>query len=284
MMIRSPMATHEAVRSYLRAQYEGVFGDQQIESHLQSHVALDAADGLVTDVLQTGARGMRVLDIGSGFGSFVLAARQRGLDAVGIEIAAFEVDFARVRLQQSFPDTNPESVFYLGNGLELPFANDSFDCITLWNVLEHVEDGMRLLSEANRVLRPGGYLHLICPNYAALRREAHYHIFWPPLLPRRLAAIYLRLRGRNPRFFETSIFYTTNWSVLRALRHLGMRVGDPRVSKLDHPERIGNRWLRVALTTLARLRLLWVVRVLLTLTFFNPLKDSVVLFATKKEV
>ena len=33
--------------------------------------------------------------------------------------------------------------------------------------------------------------------------ETHYKVFWPPLLPRPLACLYLRLRGRPTAFLET---------------------------------------------------------------------------------
>ena len=76
-------------------------------------------------------------------------------------------------------------------------------------------------AEAIRVLKPGGLLYVVCPNYAALRREAHYHVLWLPLMPRRIASRYLRWRGRNPAFFEQHIYYRTNTGVTAFLRRHG---------------------------------------------------------------
>lgn len=272
--------TRELYR-YLRSQYAGVFDERQLERHIGDYVGLKIATQQVKQLLRRCGRGSRILDIGSGFGSFVLTARRHGLDAVGIDIAPFEVEFARERLLEEAPGDDPEYVYRLGSGLDLSFMAESFDVITLWNVLEHVSDYRRLLSEVVRVLRPGGHLYAVCPNYASFRQEAHYHIFWPSLLPRKLAGYYLRLRGKDPAFFESSIFYRTNWGVLVTLRRLGMKVYDLNIDKLNDLDGINNRRVRQLLVALNRFKLLWIVRFGLVLAFYNPLKSSVILYARK---
>jgi hypothetical protein len=52
-------------------------------------------------------------------------------------------------------------------------------------------------------------------------REPHYGVFWLPLLPKPLGAMYLRARGRSPTFLLTSITYTTQPWVRRILRRCG---------------------------------------------------------------
>jgi MPBQ/MSBQ methyltransferase len=212
------------LRQYLHSQYDGVFSDAQIEIHIRDYVGNGFANVILPYVVNQVPRSGKVLDVGTGFGSFVLACRQAGLDAIGIDLAEFEILYARRCLQRERPQEDPLSVFRLADGLDLPFETNSFDAVTLWNVLEHVSDICRLLKEAVRVLKPGGILYIICPNYAAFRDEAHYHIFWPSLIPRNIAITYLRVSGKNPRFFQTSIFYRTNWEVHFALIRLGMRI------------------------------------------------------------
>jgi ubiquinone/menaquinone biosynthesis C-methylase UbiE len=51
-----------------------------------------------------------------------------------------------------------------GNGEFLPFRDGVFDCITCFEVLEHVEDPGRVLSEIRRVLKPDGIIFLSIPN------------------------------------------------------------------------------------------------------------------------
>ncbi len=116
------------------------------------------------------------------------------------------------------PRDDAERVFVHGDARRLPFEAESFDAVTLWNVVEHVPNYRGLLADAARLLRRGGRLFAIAPNYAAFRREAHYHVPWPPLLPRRAASSYLSMLGRDPGFYESSIHPCTNLGVRRALR------------------------------------------------------------------
>lgn len=272
----------ELVR-YLQSQYEGVFDEAQMHRFLADYVELAPAQRLVDRVEQVAdGAGRRWLDVGCGFGSFVLAARMRGIQAVGVDIAPFEVGFARKRLQRERPQDDPNTVYLLADGRDLPFEAGIFDVITLWNVLEHVPEAERLLLEAYRVLRPGGYLFIVCPNYMAFRREAHYQVPWIPLMPRGLAGYYLRVMGKNPRFFAEGIFYRSNWAVLRALRRMGMVVHDTRAAKLANPVMIRHPKLQRVVMTLDRFRLSWVIRLWFRMTFYNPLRPTVEFYAVKR--
>jgi SAM-dependent methyltransferase len=54
--------------------------------------------------------------------------------------------------------------FVCGNATALPFDNYSFDAVTMFDVLEHIPDHEKAVSEALRVLRPGGFLLISTPN------------------------------------------------------------------------------------------------------------------------
>jgi SAM-dependent methyltransferase len=210
-----------------------------------------------------------------------LAARQAGFDARGIDVAAFEVAFAQRRLAQAFPDGPPDEVYRVGDGQALPYEPGSFQAVTLWNVVEHVPDDRQLIQECARMLAPGGALFVVCPNYLAFREEAHYHVPWLPLLPRGLASRYLRLLGRDPRFFEADIYYRTNRGVLALLEAEGLEVHDPLAEKLLEPERIKSSKIKAAVGLLARLRLLGLARLAFAVRFRNPFKHAVWLYARK---
>lgn len=166
------------------------------------------------------------MDIGSGFGAFVIVARRHGYKTVGLEISPYEVEYARRRLAEEIPGCKPDEIFIQADAVRLPFADNTFDAVTLWNVLEHVSDAYCALSEASRILKPGGIIYMMCPNYAAFRREAHYQLFWLPLLPRRLARIYLKASGKRTEYFEKHIFYRTKLEIIRILKRLGMGIHD----------------------------------------------------------
>lgn len=54
--------------------------------------------------------------------------------------------------------------FICGDATNLPFENFSFDAVTMFDVLEHIPDHKQAVSEALRVLQPGGFLLVSTPN------------------------------------------------------------------------------------------------------------------------
>lgn len=112
----------------------------------------------------------RLLDIGCSLGYFVEAANARGWQASGIDIsehAAKEacnlgLDVRAATLDRaSFPDA-------------------SFDCVTMWDVLEHVPDPTEHMLEVHRILAPGGLVAIGTPDLGhsafSLKRERWRHL------------------------------------------------------------------------------------------------------------
>ena len=259
----------EAVRAHLQRLYAGVFTDEAIEGHLKSWVGWPAAQWAIDVVAPLVPAGGRILDIGCGYGSFVMLALERGYEARGFDLAGFEVDMARRRLGRLYPALAPGEVFRIGDATALAAGAERFDGVTMWNVLEHVPDHRKLIADAARLLKPGGRMFLVCPNYLARRLEAHYHVPWHPWL--RFSRAWGRRRilahGRNPAFFDNHIYYTTNWSVLSALRRAGLAV-----STIDGS---------LALSRDGWSTGLWRRHGRLILHFLNPFAESVVLMAQR---
>ncbi len=175
------------------------------------------------------SRDSRVLDVGSGVGTFVLNCRRRGIRALGVEPDRIgqgsQLSSLRIARQRT-----AEPLFVAGTGEDLPFLDESFDLVTMNQVIEHVHDQQGCLREAVRVLKRGGALYIACPNYLRFY-EPHYKIFWLPLMPRFLGRVYLRMRGRNP-VMLSQLTYTTNSRLRRFLRAL-----EPECEFVDLHER-----------------------------------------------
>jgi SAM-dependent methyltransferase len=115
----------------------------------------------------------QLLDAGAGRGRFVLAAARAGYDAVGVEPsqrgaeAAAELGARVTRASIEDAQINPDSV----------------DLVTLWHVLEHLDDPASALSTIRPWLRPRGGLLVGVPNLASLQArlggDRWYHLDIP---------------------------------------------------------------------------------------------------------
>lgn len=161
-----------------------------------------------------------ILDLGSGVGNFVVACRNKGVRAFGVEpdrIGQNSSGTTALGIASQRLDTHP---FAAAIGEQLPFADSTFDLVVMDQVIEHVADQKRVLAEALRVLKPGGTLYVACPNYLRFY-EPHYKIRFFPLLPKFLGSLYLRFRGRDPVLLH-QLTYTTNWRVRRLFSAIGI--------------------------------------------------------------
>ncbi len=109
--------------------------------------------------------GERALDLGCGTGLLTAELAAAGAKPVGVEIAAAGLERARA--------AHPELDFRLApiDG-PLPFEDGSFELVWTSEVIEHIADTARWLSEVRRVLVPGGRLVLTTPAHGRLRIAA----------------------------------------------------------------------------------------------------------------
>jgi SAM-dependent methyltransferase len=110
--------------------------------------------------------GDRALDLGCGTGALTAALAHAGADAVGAEVAQAALERAR--------RAHPELRFLLvPTDGPLPFKDRAFDLVWASEVIEHVADTARWLSEVRRVLVPGGRLLLTTPNHGRIAILVH---------------------------------------------------------------------------------------------------------------
>ena len=117
----------------------------------------------------------KLLDVGCGSG-----VRLAQLQALGWEVQGQEVDPEAVRHARE----DSGVVVHLGALEDIKFAKDSFDCVTLNHVVEHVPDPIRLITECRRILRSNGVLVIVTPNASSFAHK-HFGPFWRGLEPPR---------------------------------------------------------------------------------------------------
>jgi len=103
----------------------------------------------------------RVLDIGCGYGWFELNILKRGVgQAVGMEISAKNLETAKRSINDN------KIIFKVGMAADLPFEDNSFDTVILWEVLEHIprKTENKVYQEVRRVLKDNGVFYLSTPH------------------------------------------------------------------------------------------------------------------------
>ena len=109
-------------------------------------VATDFYRELITNVIRNPSA--RILDLGCFKGILVDKLK----------------DFSTVGLDVTTAGLMKPGRYVLGIGEQLPFKDDSFDCVAMTEVIEHILEPERIFEELRRVLKDGGYLLITHPN------------------------------------------------------------------------------------------------------------------------
>lgn len=163
----SPRLAEEAMLGAYREEsyFEGGQGPGY-SSYLAQETTLRATFRRFLQTLQArGIAGERLLEVGCAYGFFLDEAR-------GFFGWRAGTDYSRAAAARA---EQVADAVYVG-GLESVPAGERFDCVVLIHVIEHIYHPRALLAELARLLRPGGWIVLACPDMGG---------FWRPLLGRR---------------------------------------------------------------------------------------------------
>jgi len=108
-----------------------------------------------------------VLDCGCGDGIYIAALKNRCAWIVGLDVSITGLQIAKRSAKDNVS-------LVLGDTQNLPFKAGSFDRVLCTEVLEHLQDDVKALTEIRRVLVGGGFLMLTVPRL-------NYPFLWDPL-------------------------------------------------------------------------------------------------------
>lgn len=103
---------------------------------------------------------LRLLDVGCGLGRFVASLPDERWERHGTDLSAYAVEHDRERW--------PGIDFRQAGATDRPFADDTFDVITAFDVIEHVPDLTAVAAAVTAMLRPGGVFAFVVPVYDGL--------------------------------------------------------------------------------------------------------------------
>jgi len=101
-----------------------------------------------------------IMDIGCGDGFFLMEAQKRGWNVFGIEVSESSVDVCRKMNITMFSEFNVNHI-----------GNEIFDVITMFEVIEHLQNPFQFIPSVYSLLRKGGVLYLTTPNFNSLTRR-----------------------------------------------------------------------------------------------------------------
>ncbi len=183
----------------------------QIEDALGAHAASRA--------------GFQSLDIGCGTGATMDHLRKYG-EVQGIDLAMIPLTFSRRRGHQRT---------MCASATELPFADESFDLVTALDVIEHLDDDVKGLSEIRRVLKPGAPAVIYVPAFQALwgpndDQSGHKRRYRLPQL--RIAAERAGLKVERISYSNLAMFLPI-WLGRKLLNLLGK--SEASENRINHP-------------------------------------------------
>jgi SAM-dependent methyltransferase len=151
-MVRSGNATGSTKTNYDEAYYAQVYPNYERQN---PPAKLRFYRRLIETALPEGTRRPRVYDFGCAFGA-CLGSLPEGWERFGYDASEFAIESAR----QSHP-----AVVFDGEPGRLTREAGTFDAITAFDVLEHIENVDAVLAMFERALRPGGCIVAVVPVY-----------------------------------------------------------------------------------------------------------------------
>ena len=107
-----------------------------------------------------------VIDVGSAQGNFSLTLAKIGYEVYGVDIRPTFITYAKLKMTEE----EKSNVEWIGaDAKNLPFQSNSTDCVLLLEILEHTKLPEKMIKEACRILKKGGYLIISTVNQKRIK-------------------------------------------------------------------------------------------------------------------
>jgi 2-polyprenyl-3-methyl-5-hydroxy-6-metoxy-1,4-benzoquinol methylase len=215
------------------------------------HKALSQVKSFLAECDIKDYQGKKIFEIGFKNGLFLDQCRKEGLIPTGLEISKEYVEQVKSKLPHL------DLLWYDGGTFPVPDA--SYDFVVSYQVLEHINSTEHIINESIRILKPGGIMYHVSPNYCSFY-EGHYNLIWLPFLNKTLGRYYLKMLRRYTPYYE-SLNIIKPRVVKRVLRRCGsditvLSLGQREFTNnfnAEQIEKVNQKLLKKALGLLLRL-------------------------------
>jgi 2-polyprenyl-6-hydroxyphenyl methylase/3-demethylubiquinone-9 3-methyltransferase len=136
-----------------------------IEKSLQSNSERFEKQASIVKNYLSPIRRKRILDVGCGGGLFLSKLANEDATLIGVELSDSRAQYARKKHDLEIIKRPVEDSYWQSR-------QSTFDAITLWDVIEHVNYPLLTLKSCSNILKSGGYLFIDTPC-----RDSFYHRF-----------------------------------------------------------------------------------------------------------
>jgi ubiquinone/menaquinone biosynthesis C-methylase UbiE len=162
-----------------------------------------------------------IADIGCGPAQMAEPLLARGFGYVGIDPVP-----AMFRTMQRMLDSEPRANFLVGDAEALPLADESVDALAVIGVIEYLRDDVAWLSEARRVIAPGGIVVVSFPNL--LNPAQALRALTRPVIAPLIRAVAPRRRAVTQTVYAGRVFHRpfVPWGRFSRFRTHGFRLAE----------------------------------------------------------
>ncbi|OGY18569.1 MAG: hypothetical protein A2900_03085 [Candidatus Chisholmbacteria bacterium RIFCSPLOWO2_01_FULL_50_28] len=167
----------------------------------------------------------KVLDVGCATGIFMVEAQKEGFDVYGVDVSDYAIGIARRRFSDRVTMSSIERA---------TFEKNAFDIVTLFDVIEHLNDPRKVLKKLHTIIRKDGLLVLNTGDtgsFLAKIQGKRWHFFIPPQHFFYFSQKNLSQLLTQCGFRVLGIDHKGKWITLRYFFHLARQIQQDPVSK-----------------------------------------------------
>jgi SAM-dependent methyltransferase len=164
-----PKPTHEVIKKIYEKEYYDAWSLAALGQDGLGKIKNSTFSTILDNIARFKKPG-KILDVGCAFGHLLMLAAERGWNPYGIEFS----NYAAAEVEKKIG----KDKVWIGDFVGLPISEQSFDIITMVDVIEHEYEVGLFLNKAWKLLKPGGMVVILTPDMDTLSRKVLRKL-WP---------------------------------------------------------------------------------------------------------